>query len=320
MPPSTRFGIVGGGWWAEMYLRIAASVPEFEVSGIVVRRADAGRVLEQAWGVRTYRTLQEMTDALSPESLLFIVIAVPQPANAAVLKEAVASGIPVLGQTPSGWTVEELQELHETITLQGKRVQIAEQYHLHPIHQARLALIHGGKLGEISQTQVSVATAYHGTSLARMYLGVGAEQCTVRAITHEAPLMDGIGRYGSASGTQSVDKRQGGLRNAVHGPKDGSKVVVSDEVSAVSSQTLAWLQFDNGKLAVCDWSGDQYLSSIRSSRVLVRGERGEINNSTVRYLVGVDVPAIEYDLRRVDVGPTETWGNSLLVRGFRCCR
>ena len=175
-------------------------------------------------------------------------------------------------------------------------------------------LINSGKLGDVSQTQISVATAYHGTSLARLYLGVGSEQCTVRAITHEAPLMDAIGRYGSASGAQSVDKRQGGLRNAVHGPKDGSEVVVADDETATSSQTLAWLQFDSGKLAVCDWSGDQYFSSIRSTRVLVRGVRGEINNTTVRYLMGVDMPAIEYELRRVDVGPTEAWGNSLLVR------
>lgn len=311
--PSTRFGIVGGGWWAEMYLRIAASLAEFEVSGMVVRRAEAGAVLEKAWGVRTFRTVEDMVSALGGE-LLFVVIAVPQPANAEMLKAVVDSGVPVLGQTPSGWTMDELTELHETVTLPGKRVQIAEQYHLQPVHQARLALIGSGKLGEISQAQVSVATAYHGTSLARMYLGVGAEQCTIRALFHEAPLMDGIGRYGSSSGAQTVDKRQGGLRNAVHGPKDGSEVVVADEESASSSQTLAWLQFDNGKLAVCDWTGDQYLSSIRSSRVLVRGERGEISNTTARYLLGPSVPAVEFDLRRVDVGPTETWGNSLLVR------
>ena len=145
-----------------------------------------------------------------------------------------------------------------------------------------------------------------------MYLGVGAEKCTVRAIFHEAPLMDGIGRYSSASSAQTVDKRQGGLRNAVHGPKDGSEAVVADQESVSSSQTLAWLQFDNGKLAVCDWSGDQYYSSIRSSRVLVRGERGEINNTTSRYLLDTSTPAVEFEIRRVDVGPTETWGNSLL--------
>ena len=80
----------------------------------------------------------------------------------------------------------------------------------------------------------------------------------MRATTFESPLMDGIGRYGSESGAQTVDARQGGLRNAVHGPKDGSKVVVSEEAVATSSSTLAWLEFkDAGKIGVCDWSGDQ---------------------------------------------------------------
>ena len=113
--PSTRFGIVGGGWWAEMYLRIAASLAEFEVSGMVVRRAEAGAVLEKAWGVRTFRTVEDMVSALGGE-LLFVVIAVPQPANAEMLKAVVDSGVPVLGQTPSGWTMDELTELHETVT------------------------------------------------------------------------------------------------------------------------------------------------------------------------------------------------------------
>ena len=59
-------------------------------------------------------------------------------------------------------------------------------------------------------------------------------------------------------------------------------------------------------------NGRRYFSSIRSSRILARGERGEINNLTVRYLQDVDAPAVEYDLRRVDVGPTEQWANSLV--------
>ena len=72
--------------------------------------------------------------------------------------------------------------------------------------------------------------------------------------------------------------------------------MVSEEAVATSSSTLAWLEFkDAGKIGVCDWSGDQYFSSIRSSRILARGERGEINNLTVRYLQDVDAPAVIFD-------------------------
>lgn len=101
----------------------------------------------------------------------------PQPANAEVLRQAVAEGLPVLGQTPSGWTLPELEALHADITLPGARVQISEQYLCHPVHQARLGLIGAGKLGAVSQAMVSAATGYHGTSLLRQYLGVGAEEC-----------------------------------------------------------------------------------------------------------------------------------------------
>lgn len=123
------------------------------------------------------------------------------------------------------------------------------------------------------------------------YLGVGAEECNIRATTFTSPLVDGIARYGSSTEVAGgVDVRQGGLRNAVAGPKDGAELVVADEEVGASSQTLAWLEYnghdgDGGggsnsdsssrgtkKLGVADWCGDQYFSSIRSSRVLVRGD------------------------------------------------
>lgn len=64
------------------------------------------------------------------------------------------------GQTPAGWNTEELLGLHSEITLKGKRVQIAEQYPLHPIHQARFALIKSGKLGHITQAQARPSLVY----------------------------------------------------------------------------------------------------------------------------------------------------------------
>ena len=37
------FGIIGGGWWSEVYLRICKELPDrFQISGMVVRRAEAG--------------------------------------------------------------------------------------------------------------------------------------------------------------------------------------------------------------------------------------------------------------------------------------
>ena len=77
-------------------------------------------------------------------------------------------------------------------------------------------------------------------------------------------------------------------------------VAVLTERIEASEQTLAWLEAD-GRLGVYDFTGDQYFSWIRAPRVLVRGERGEINGTTVRRLLDARTPVTE-TLERRDAG------------------
>jgi hypothetical protein len=65
-------------------------------------------------------------------------------------------------------------------------------------------------------------------------------------------------------------------------------------------QTIAYLDFGD-KLGVYDFATDQHRSWIRSSRVLVRGERGEINHNRLKYLKDFSNP-ITLDLLRWDTG------------------
>ena len=67
-----------------------------------------------------------------------------------------------------------------------------------------------------------------------------------------------------------------------------------------SEQVIATLDFD-GRLGVYDFTEDQYFSWIRSHRVLVRGERGEIHDTTVRYLEDATTP-VTLELRRHAIG------------------
>lgn len=67
-----------------------------------------------------------------------------------------------------------------------------------------------------------------------------------------------------------------------------------------SRQVIAHLDFA-GKLAIYDFCDDQYFSWIRSPRVLVRGERGEINNNQVRYLADFRTP-ISFEFVRQNAG------------------
>jgi hypothetical protein len=50
-----------------------------------------------------------------------------------------------------------------------------------------------------------------------------------------------------------------------------------------SEQQIAYLDFGK-QLGVFDFTGDQYRSWIRSPRLLVRGDRGEISMTRARYL------------------------------------
>ena len=80
--------------------------------------------------------------------------------------------MPALAETPPGWEMDELLDLH-ALTERGARVQVAEQYAFQPLHAARLALVQSGRLGPVRQAHVSVAHGYHGVSLLRRFLGIG---------------------------------------------------------------------------------------------------------------------------------------------------
>lgn len=264
-----RFGIVGGGWRAEFFLRVARALPErFVVGGMLVRDEGKGRRIEETWGVPTVRTL----DALLASSYgSFVVVCVPWPVTPVMVRALAEHGVPALAETPPAPDLEGLRVLHE-LTERGARVQVAEQYRFQPLHAARQALARSGKLGRITQAQVSAAHGYHGVSLIRGLLDVGHEACTIRARAFVSPLVAGPDRAGPPAAYKIADSRQ----------------------------VIAQLDFGD-RLGIYDFTGDQYFSWVRSPRVLVRGERGEINNWRVSYLEDFRTP-IYFDLQRVDAG------------------
>ena len=265
----TCYGIIGGGWRAEFYLRVAQALPErFQVGGMMVRNRDKGQLLEEKWGVKTYRTLEELLDV---SDLNFVVVSVPWPVTPIMLQRLAYHETPVLSETPPAPDLNGLLDLH-ILTERGAKIQVAEQYQFQPLHAARLAFASSGKLGTITQAQVSAAHGYHGLSLVRGLLGVKFKEVQIWAQEFKSPILAGPGRGGPP-----VEER------------------ISD-----SRQIIAYLDFGD-KLGVFDFTGDQYFSWIRSPRVLVRGERGEINNSQVRYLKDFQTPVF-LELTRANAG------------------
>jgi len=185
--------------------------------------------------------------------------------------ELVANHIPVLSETPPAGTLEELEALY-LLVHRGAKIAVAEQYHLQPHHDARIKFAHSGKMGRISQAQVSVAHGYHGISLIRRLLGIIYEDATITARQFVSPLVNGLQRTGLPDQEEIVE----------------------------SKQTIATFDFGE-QLGIFDFTGDQYRSYIRKQRMLVRGERGEIINDTVRYLQDHRTP-IELEFERRNAG------------------
>ena len=274
MAAAATFGIIGGGGFrAQYFLRIARALPErFRVSGMVVRDADRGRAMEREWGVETFRTLDDLLGGERPD---FVVVSVSARACADYLRALAGRGIPTLAETPPASDLEGLVSLHEDLTRRGARVQVAEQYQFHPLNEARLALVHEGRLGPVSQATVSFSHLYHAVSLLRRLLGIGFENVEIRARRFESDWVAGPTRGGPPT----------------------------EDTVVRSQRDLAWLDFE-GKLGIYDFTQNQHRSWIRSNHVSVRGVRGEIFDDRVRIQ---DTSCIPHDFRlaRVNRGEAE---------------
>jgi len=264
-----KYGIVGAGWRSEFYLRIMKAMPErFHITGMVVRNAAKRPALEETWGVRTFATLDEMLASTSPS---FVVTSVSWEANPGFLKELAARGIPVLSETPPAPDLPGLIEVNR-LTDSGARIQVAEQYHLQPHHAALRALLARGLIGRPSQAQVSVGHGYHGISLVRRFLGIGFETPAITGLRFTSPIVVAPGKGGPQK----------------------------DETAKDSIQEFYWLDFED-RLGLLDFTDDQYFGWIRNTRILVRGERGEILTDRIIYLKDHRTP-IEAQLVRRTAG------------------
>jgi predicted dehydrogenase len=270
----TEFVLIGAGWRADFYLRIAAALPErFRITGALVRDEAKGKTFERQWQVPSYHDLESLLKATSPD---FAVISTPWAMTPVFINALAKHDVPALAETPPAPDLAGLKKLLPLIKRKAK-VQVAEQYLFQPLHAARLELIKSGKLGNISQAQVSVAHGYHGISIMRAMLGVRFENASITARSFTSKLIEGSDRSGPPKEEKRID----------------------------SKQVIAHFAFMNNhggdKLGVYDFTGDQYFSWIRGSRLLVRGELGELNDTTVRYLQDFRTP-ITLELTRRDAG------------------
>ena len=170
-PALIRFGVVGSGWRAEFFVRMARLMPDrFQCVGVVTRSAERGAEVERAWGVPTVRTIEELVTARSragghrPAGVRRRLGAVARDARRSI-RELVALGIPVLAETPPAPDADGLRELWADVGLAGL-VQVAEHSPSMPSHAARIAVGRDGLIGTPTSVQISrrICTTRSGSS------------------------------------------------------------------------------------------------------------------------------------------------------------
>lgn len=265
-----RFAIIGYGWRAAFYYRIAKILPElFQITAGVLRTPE--RAEEVAEKEHIFATANP-DEALAGEPD-FAVLCVPRNLTKDYLVSLMDKGIPVLCETPPGKDTGELLQLWTEAQEKRGKIQIAEQYFLQPYYAAVQKLIDAGYLGEISSVTLSALHDYHAFSIYRKLLNIKYENCAIQGQRFESSVTATNGRNGF----------------------DTSGTILKEE------RSLASICFENGKTALYDFESQQYFSLIRSRKWNIRGSRGEINDMTVSFLNSQNLP-IEQPLHRLDVG------------------
>lgn len=263
------FGIIGAGWRSEFYLRIMKAMPErFRITGMVVRNPEKRSRFAEVWAVPTFAALDEMLGRTAPS---FVVTSVSWAANPGFLEQLAERGMPVLSETPPAPDLDGLVAVNR-LTDKGARIQVAEQYHAQPHHAALLALVRKGIFGRPVEAQVSVGHGYHGISLIRRLLDIGYGAPKVTGLQFTSPIVAG-------------------------GTREGPPVK-----EAVRDSIQDFYFFDYGdRLGLLDFTGDQYFGWIRNTRILLRGDRGEIVTDRAYYLKDFRTP-VECPLVRRTAG------------------
>jgi predicted dehydrogenase len=249
-----RFGVVGTGWRAQFYLRLAGLLPaQLEVVGIVGRTQNSAEQSARRWNVPAYSSLPEFVKGQHPD---FIVSAVPWATSPDVTQAAVELNVPILCETPPAPDLDGLRRLWQSVGASGL-VQVAEQYPLMPSHASRLVLARSEAIGTITSVQVSSTHQYHAVALMRAFLGRRFEPTTVSARTFTAPLINPLARDAWTDDD---------------GPKE-------------AKTTIATIDFGGG-MGLYDFTDNQWHNQLRSRRIVIRGSAGEIVNDEVVRLVG----------------------------------
>ena len=281
----TMFALIGSGWRARMFLKVARELGTIRCGGVVVRTP---RRLD----VPAFTSLDACLRELPVD---FVLTVTPSSVTPQFIADVVDRGLPVLAETPPAPDLDGLRALWSVVGESGL-VQVAEQYPMMPSHAARAALVATGAIGTPTQVQVSSTQTYHAVALIRGLLAAGRGSVAVRATRFTAPLISPLSRTGWTD----------------------------DEEAHPATTTIATLDFGDGRSGVYDFTEQQTRNQLRFRRFTVRGSAGELHDDEVvrmtgprtlvrtplvRRQTGYDVDLIGYDTEHISFGSEVLYRN-----------
>jgi predicted dehydrogenase len=249
-----RYAIIGTGFRAEFFLRLATDLPErFDVTSVYSRSEAKRAEIAQRFGVRAAASVDEAATLGNPE---FVIVAVPWPVAPEISAAIAERGVAVLEETPPAPDVEAMRELWHRVG-HLNLIQVAEHTPYMPAHLARLRITRDGLIGDVTSVQVSSNHQYHAISIMRGLLNAGRRPASIVARTSA---------------------------NAIVEPVTSGGVYTNDPTPISRPATLALIDFGDGKTAVYDFTEFQWWNPLRRRRLTVRGTAGEINDEHMVHL------------------------------------
>lgn len=248
-----RFAIVGSGWRASFYIRIAEYYKDkYELVGVLCRSKEKAELISSKYKV-TAVTDENIIKEGAPS---FIVVCVTKASIAEVSTYWRNLGYTVLCETPVGLNIEDLRSIYST-RLEGGRLVVAEQYCYYPTYRKIIEAANSGKIGDILSAYVSIAHEYHGASLIRAMLNESVfSQIRIRTRAYNLPVTKTKDRYNTYFDGEIISTKR----------------------------VLSSIEYEDGKFAEYDFDSQQYRSPIRTNSVRITGTRGEIAGGKIFYL------------------------------------
>ena len=246
------FGIVGSGYRAEYFGRIARTYPDIFRAIYLCRSEEKAARMTAHTGAAATLSRERFLD-FGPD---FLVIAVDRGHMGEETLKWAEIGLPVITETPSGATEAELKALWRA-GQRGARIACSEQYFRQPLLAAGLRAVEAGLIGRPVSLYISLLHHYHGASLIRKDLGVKPG---------EAFVLRGSRTVSQVAATDSRES------------------AILDGRPQTEERDRIHIDFAGGTQADYDFSSVQYRTYLRGRHLTVRGERGEWSDTLVRWL------------------------------------